>query len=63
MSALILAAMIALFVLIPASIVAHRVATAPPEETHTPAGCRHCADLLQVDPPAHIPGQRTGGES
>ncbi|MFC9604624.1 hypothetical protein ACFTTN_14335 [Streptomyces niveus] len=63
MSTLILAAMVAAFALLVAAVVAHRFASAPVEEPHDSAGCRHCASLLRVDPPAMIPGQRTGGDS
>ncbi|WP_199570611.1 hypothetical protein [Streptomyces murinus] len=61
MSDIILAAMIAAFILLPASIVAYRVASAPPEEPHDSANCRHCASLFGQT--AHIPAQRHGGES
>ncbi|BBA98265.1 hypothetical protein RVR_4393 [Actinacidiphila reveromycinica] len=60
MSDVILAAMIAAFVLLPASVVAHRVATAPQEEPHDPTDCRHCAALFGQS--KQIPGQRHGGE-
>lgn len=63
MSDIILVTMIAAFALLPAAVIAHRVATAPPEGPHDLAGCRHCAELFQVEPPASIPGQREGGES
>ncbi|UQA95732.1 hypothetical protein [Streptomyces halobius] len=45
MSAVLLAAMIACFTLLPASLVAYRNATVSPEEKHDPADCRHCAAL------------------
>ena len=63
MGAMILAAMIAAILLLPASIVAYRVATAPPGRPHRAADCHYCAPLFQADPPVLISRQRTGGES
>ncbi|MEU2487130.1 hypothetical protein ABZ593_21285 [Streptomyces sp. NPDC012617] len=48
MSDLILAAMFAAAVLLPASIVAHRVATAPPEDAHAPGDCAYCAAIFKT---------------
>ena len=50
MGGIILAAMIAAFLLLPASIVAYRVATAPPEQPHDAADFHYCAPLFQADP-------------
>lgn len=61
MSTLIVTAMIATFILLVASVVLYRLATAPPEGPHGPDNCRHCAELFSS--PASIPGRRTGGES
>ncbi|WP_327421888.1 hypothetical protein OG763_15230 [Streptomyces sp. NBC_01230] len=51
MSELVLTAVIAAVVLLPASIVAHRTATAPVEEPHQADGCRQCAALARVPRP------------
>ncbi|MFF1963758.1 hypothetical protein ACFVW5_09100 [Streptomyces sp. NPDC058232] len=51
MSELVLTAVIAAVVLLPASIVAHRTATAPVEEPHQTDGCRQCAALARVPRP------------
>ncbi|MGY5033251.1 hypothetical protein ACWC9U_20630 [Streptomyces sp. 900116325] len=57
MSDLVLAALIAAVVLLPVSIVAHRTATSPVEETHQADGCRQCAALTR------LPRQRGGDRS
>ncbi|MFJ6014539.1 hypothetical protein [Streptomyces sp. NPDC092952] len=58
MSDLIIAAIVVCTILLPASIVTHRSATAPPEEPHDSTGCRHCARLFS----ACVPVRRRGGE-
>ncbi|WP_329307006.1 hypothetical protein OG322_26150 [Streptomyces sp. NBC_01260] len=70
MGSLILAAMAACAFLVPLSILSYRRATAPAEEAHRIADCRHCSDVLshprhtrtRLRISAAIPGPRGGGD-
>ncbi|MEW2631584.1 hypothetical protein AB0903_07985 [Streptomyces sp. NPDC048389] len=54
MSTLLLAAMVACFVLLVAAVIAHRASTAAPETEHTAEDCRHCAALRH---PSQLPAR------
>lgn len=66
---LILAAMVAAVFLLPMAVMAHHTATAPAEEPHNAADCRHCAPLHHPSQKAALaalatfPGQRGGDGS